>query len=106
MRISSMGGRASIGSSINFAAPVFTRVRSVFESRDIESARKHQSKANAMLAIFLKYGGLRAQKAAMNMVGPDTGPVRPSLRPVDDRELTSMRKELEAIGFFDFIRPV
>ena len=101
----SMGGRASIGSSINFAAPVFTRVRNAFESRDIETARRHQAKANAMLAVFVKYGGLRAQKAAMNMVGPDTGPVRPSLRPLDDRELESMRKELEATDFFDFIRP-
>ena len=101
----SMGGRASIGSSINFAAPVFTRVRNAFASGDIESARRYQAKANSMLAIFLKYGGLRAQKAAMNMVGPDTGPLRPSLRPLDDRELTSMRKELDSTNFFDFIRP-
>jgi len=101
----SMGGKASIGSSLNFAAPVFLRIRKAFESREIEAAGKHQAHANAMLSIFLKYGGLRAQKAAMNMVGPVCGPVRPSLRPMDERELATMRKELEAVGFFEIIQP-
>jgi N-acetylneuraminate lyase len=100
-----MGGRASIGSSLNFAAPVYGRLRAAFEAGNVAEARKHQAQANAMLAIFVKYGGLRAQKAAMNMVGPDCGPVRPSLRPLDERELSAMRKELEAAGFFEFIQP-
>ncbi|HEY8750439.1 MAG TPA: dihydrodipicolinate synthase family protein [Tepidisphaeraceae bacterium] len=100
-----MGGKASIGSSLNFAAPVYGRLRAAFEAGDIARARQEQAKANSMLAIFLRFGGLRAQKAATNMVGPDCGPVRPSLRPLGDSELASMRKELEAVGFFDFIRP-
>ncbi len=100
-----VGGRASIGSSLNFAAPVYIRLRAAFEAGDLAAARKQQATANAMIAVFLKYGGLRAQKAAMNLVGPDCGPVRPSLRPLDERELAAMRKELEPIGFFDFIRP-
>jgi N-acetylneuraminate lyase len=100
-----MGGKASIGSSINFAAPVFNRLRAAFAAGDLAGARKEQAKANSMLALFLRFGGLRAQKAAMNMVGPDCGPVRPSLRPLDERELATLRKELEAVGFFEFIQP-
>jgi len=100
-----MGGRASIGSSLNFAAPVYNKLRKAFDAGDLAAARAAQAQANAMLAIFLRYGGLRAQKAAMNLIGPDCGPTRPPLRPLDERELGLMRKELESIGFFDFTRP-
>jgi N-acetylneuraminate lyase len=99
-----MGGRASIGSSLNFMAPVYVRLRKAFEAGDMDAARKQQAKANAVLAIFLRYGGLRAQKAAMNMAGPDCGPVRPSLRPLDEREISGLRKVLEGAGFFELIR--
>lgn len=100
-----MGGRASIGSSLNFAAPIFNKLRAAFDAGDLPAARAAQARANAMLAIFLRFGGLRAQKAAMNLIGPDCGPTRPPLRPLDERETAAMRKELEAVGFFDFTRP-
>ncbi|HSZ56876.1 MAG TPA: dihydrodipicolinate synthase family protein [Tepidisphaeraceae bacterium] len=100
-----IGGRAAIGSAINFAAPIFRRLIKAFETGDLAAARQAQARANAMLAIFVRFGGLRAQKAAMNMVGPDCGPLRPPLRALNERELAAMRAELEAIGFFDLTRP-
>ena len=100
-----VGGRAAIGSAINFAAPIFRRIIKAFEAGDLAAARAAQARANAMLSIFVRYGGLRAQKAAMNMVGPDCGPSRPPIRALDERELTGMRAELDAVGFFDLTRP-
>jgi N-acetylneuraminate lyase len=100
-----IGGRAAIGSAINFAAPIFRRLIKAFEAGDHAAARQAQARANAMLAIFVRFGGLRAQKAAMNMVGPDCGPCRPPLRALDARELAAMRSDLEAVGFFDLTRP-
>ena len=100
-----IGGRAAIGSAINFAAPIFRRLTKAFETGDLAAARQAQARANAMLAIFVRFGGLRAQKAAMNMVGPDCGPLRPPLRALDEREQAAMRTELEPVGFFDLTRP-
>ena len=100
-----IGGKAAIGSAINFAAPVFRKLIRAFEAGDLAAARAAQARANAMLSIFVRFGGLRAQKAAMNMVGPDCGPLRPPLRALDERELALMRADLEAVGFFDLTRP-
>jgi N-acetylneuraminate lyase len=100
-----IGGKAAIGSAINFAAPIFRKLIRAFEASDLAAARAAQARANAMLSIFVRFGGLRAQKAAMNMVGPDCGPTRLPLRPLDERELAAMRAELEAVGFFDLTRP-
>jgi N-acetylneuraminate lyase len=100
-----VGGRAAIGSSLNFAAPIYRRLIRAFESGDLPAARQAQARANSMLAIFLRFGGLRAQKAAMNLLGPDCGPVRPPLRTLEEKELTAMRAELESVGFFELTRP-
>jgi N-acetylneuraminate lyase len=101
----SVGGRAAIGSSINFAAPIYRRLIRAFEAGDRPAACHAQARANSMLSIFLRYGGLRAQKAAMNLVGPDCGPVRPPLRSLDEEEGAAMRAELETVGFFELTRP-
>lgn len=100
----SIGGKAAIGSTINFAAPIFRKLIDAFNKGDLNSARRAQSQANAMLDIFVRHGGLRAQKIAMNLAGPDCGPTRLPLHPVDERERQIIQNELKAIGFFDLTR--
>ena len=98
------GGRAWIGSSLNFMAPLYHAIQRHFRSGHIEAARASQRKANAILAVLARFGGMRAMKAAMNLLGPDCGPSRPPLRTLDERELASLRAELEPLGFFDIKR--
>jgi N-acetylneuraminate lyase len=95
------GGRAWIGSSLNFMAPVFHAIQRNFREGNLVAARESQRKANAILSVLARFGGMRAMKAAMNLQGLDVGPSRAPLRSLDERELASLQAELEPLGFFE-----
>lgn len=96
-----LGARGAIGSTYCFAAPVYQRLWKAFNSGDIETARKEQALAADMIAAFIPYGGLPAQKAIMQMVGLDCGPVRLPLRPLTEAQYKQLRADLDRVGFFD-----
>jgi N-acetylneuraminate lyase len=98
----SLGARGAIGSTYNFAAPVFHRIIAAFEKGDLATAQREQARANAMIAVMLRFGGLAAGKAMMRMIGLDCGPTRLPLRTLPDAEEGALRAGLEAVGFFDF----
>jgi N-acetylneuraminate lyase len=96
----SMGARGAIGTTYNFIAPIFHEIIAAFEKGDLATAREKQAEANAIIQIFIRYGGLPAGKAMMKMIGLDCGPVRLPLRTLGDVQEAQLRKELEAAGFF------
>lgn len=98
----SLGARGAIGSSYNFAAPVYHRVLSSFAKGDLATAQVEQARANAMISVLLPFGGLTAGKAVMKMIALDCGPVRVPLRTLTEPEQRELRQELERIGFFEF----
>lgn len=98
----SLGARGAIGTTYNFAAPVYHRVLSSFAKGDLATAQAEQGRANAMISLLLRFGGLPAGKAVMKMIGLDCGPVRLPLRTLTEPEEKRLREELERIGFFEF----
>lgn len=98
----SLGARGAIGSTYNFAAPVYHRIIAAFEKGDIATAQTEQARANAMISAFLRFGGLPAGKAIMKMIGIDCGPVRLPLRTLTAVSEAKLREELERAGFFEF----
>jgi N-acetylneuraminate lyase len=98
-----LGARGAIGSTYNFAAPLYHRIIEAFGSGDLAAARADQFKAMQIVqAIFRDRPGLAASKAVMKMIGLDCGPVRPPLLSLTDRQQAELRDELERIGLFDF----
>jgi N-acetylneuraminate lyase len=55
-----------------------------------------------MVRIIVKYGGLRAQKAMMRLIGVDCGNVRLPLNPFKAHEYPLLETDLKAIGFFEW----
>ena len=98
----SLGAKGAIGSTYNFAAPIYHRIMEAFERGDLESARAHQARANAMISIFVRFGGQPAGKAIMRFIGLDCGAARLPLRSPSEAREQELRAELEAVGFFDF----
>lgn len=96
------GASGFIGSTYNFAAPLYHDLVEAFNRGDMEKARALQLKSVELVRIIVKYGGLRAQKAIMQLAGIDCGPVRLPLRPLSGQELRAMEKGLRELGFFDF----
>ena len=94
-----MGAKGAVGSTYNYMAPIYHRVRAAFERGDIAVARSHQAMAIEIIAVMIKYGGLPAGKAMMKMIGIDCGPVRSPLQNLATNTLAAFQTELAKTGF-------
>jgi N-acetylneuraminate lyase len=98
-----LGAQGAIGSTYNFAAPLYHRIIAAFEAGDLAAARELQAKSMATIRAVRRCGhGVVGFKQVMAMIGLDMGPPRPPLRPLADEQARALRAELEEIGFFEF----
>ncbi|MFO7957599.1 MAG: dihydrodipicolinate synthase family protein [Candidatus Brocadiia bacterium] len=97
-----LGARGAVGTTYNFAAPLYHTVMRAFEGGDMATAREAQAQAAEMVDVLRRYGGVRAAKEMMKLIGLDCGPARLPLRPFTDSERRELRADLEAAGFFDY----
>jgi N-acetylneuraminate lyase len=99
-----VGAAGGVGSSYNFAAPIYTRLLTAFAKDDLPTARKEQYRSVQLIDLLASYGYMPAAKAAMTFLGVDVGPARlPHPRLTSD-QTTRLRASLEQLGFFDWIR--
>jgi N-acetylneuraminate lyase len=96
----SLGARGAIGSTYNFIAPIFNEVIAAVQAGDLAKAQAKQAAANAVIQVFIRFGGLTAGKAIMKMIGLDCGPTRLPLRALSPAREAELRTELERAGFF------
>ncbi len=100
------GANGAVGTTYNFAAPLYRRMIDAYEQGDLERARHCQERANAMVDVILHYCGRAGLKAMMNLMGHDCGPHRLPLQTARIADVEAMREALEEIGFFDWGRAV
>jgi len=98
------GGRGAVGSTYNFAAPIYRRLIEAFDRGDVATARQWQARSVAAIHVLLKSQALSAFKFLMRLLGHDCGPVRSPLLTIDAQEEARVEQELQAIGFFDWIQ--
>lgn len=97
------GARAAVGSTYNFAAPIYRRMIQALASGDLDAARREQSRSQALVRTFAAYGPRAAQKAIMSMVGPDCGPTRLPIASLTPNQSAKLRDDLNSLGFFEWI---
>ena len=100
-----MGARGAVGSTYNYAAPLYRRVIREYSTGDMDEARLWQERAAAMVRVILRHRGLAGQKAVMQLIGLDCGPTRLPVADISDSERIVLRTELAALGYFEWIRP-
>jgi N-acetylneuraminate lyase len=98
-----LGVRGAVGSTYNFAAPLYRRMLAAVDRNDWPEARRCQRTSVAMVRAIEKAGGLAANKAVMRLVGLDCGPVRPPLAQPTPDAITRLGHELAELGFSDDI---
>ncbi|HUU43429.1 MAG TPA: dihydrodipicolinate synthase family protein [Planctomycetota bacterium] len=98
-----VGCRGAVGSTYNYAAPVYTRMMAAFDSGDLDEARAMQLRAARLVGVVHRFGGGRAHKAVMNLIGIDCGPCRLPLETLTPDEMRALEADLRAIGFFEWI---
>jgi N-acetylneuraminate lyase len=97
------GARGFIGSTYNFVAPLYNALMEEFKKGNLKEAQRLQYVSVEMVRVIVKYGGLRAQKAMMKLIGLDLGNVRYPLSPFKEHEYKLLETDLQNIGFFDWI---
>ncbi len=97
------GYRAAVGSTYNYAAPIYDRVREAVNSGDLEEAQLWQARALEMLGAMFGTCGRASLKVMMQMVGIDCGPVRRPIDPASPEQIAALRKGLEEMGWVDWV---
>ena len=95
-----LGIRGAVGSTYNFAAPVYQRLMQAFGKRDLDIARAEQGKSIDLIKTLGEFGFLAASKNVMAMLGVDCGPVRPPLRNLTADQRLALWARLSALDVF------
>lgn len=101
-----VGARGAVGSTYNFAAPLYLRVMELFEGGNLHEAQRLQLLLVSMIREMVKFSPIPAQKAIMEMIGIDLGPCRLPLTALSEEDKKQLRSRLETIGFFDTLKQI
>ena len=86
----SMGADGAIGSTFNFMAEKFIKIRELVAQNDLTGAQKVQKDANAIIQALCKVGVFQGEKAVLDALGFDFGPARAPFAPLTKEQ----KKEL------------
>ena len=98
-----LGAHNAIGTSYNYAAPVYHRMLHAVQKGNWDLARQEQYRIAQLIHLFLRYGVLPATKILMGMLGVDVGPARAPHENLTAEQQCTFRADLEKLGFFEWI---
>lgn len=101
-----VGARGAVGSTYNFAAPLYLRVMELFRNGELHEAQRLQLLLVNMIREMVKFSPIPAQKAIMEMIGFDLGPSRLPLVSLSQQDKERLQERLEAIGFFETLNQI
>ena len=99
-----LGAKGAVGSTYNFAAPIYHRLLQAFAAGDLAAARAEQFRSVQTIAVLAARGYMGAAKATMKMLGVDVGPARLPNGSLNPEQQAALRTELEKLGFFDWVK--
>lgn len=88
------GADGAVGSTYNFATPLFRQVVDAFDRGAIAEAAEAQAKARRLVRTILRYGAQPAMKSVMALIGLDCGPSRLPLCSLEPGDREALRADL------------
>jgi len=98
-----LGARGAVGSTYNFAAPIYHRMMEAFHKGDLARARREQFHSVQLVQLLVSQGFMGAAKATMKLLGVDVGPARLPNGNLSAEQVKNLRRDLEQLGFFEWI---
>jgi N-acetylneuraminate lyase len=98
----SVGAKGAVGSTFNYAAPLYHDMINAFNNNDLQKAQALQQQSIDMITLLGKYGGIATGKAYMKLVGLDCGEFRLPVRNMSLEQLKLFKKDTEQINFNRF----
>lgn len=96
------GAKGGIGGTTNYNGRELVGIIEAWNNDDLETAREKQNFSQDVINVIVNYrGNIVGGKRIMKLIGLDLGENRTPFRNMTDAEEASMKKELEAINFFE-----
>lgn len=93
-----IGSKGAVGSTYNYAAPLYNELIKAYNEGRIDEARRLQNLSIKMISLLGKYGGMGTGKAFMKYIGLDCGEFRSPVRNPDAIAYSMFKKDVEALG--------
>lgn len=94
-----LGARGAVGTTYNFAAPLYHSVIDAFQRHDWEAARREQLRAVQLVRTLARYGFMASSKVVMARQGVPVGPPRLPHQQLTATKHRQLCGELDAIEF-------
>jgi N-acetylneuraminate lyase len=98
-----LGATSAVGSTYNFAAPIYNRLIAAFAKGDLAAARTEQLRSVQLVALLARFGYMAAAKTVMSFLGVDVGPARLPHGNLSSEQRTDLNRSLDELGFFKWI---
>jgi N-acetylneuraminate lyase len=95
-----MGARGAVGSTFNYAAPVYHELMAAFDAGDLPRAQAMQDQSIEIVKVLVKYGGISTGKAFMRALGLDCGAFRLPVVNMSDTKYQEFLADLDKIDFY------
>lgn len=96
-----VGAKGAVGSTYNFAAPLYLQVMQHFAEGRLAAAQEQQLLLVHMIREMVKYSPIPAQKAILAMRGIELGPCRLPLSTLSASDASALKAALQHIKFLD-----
>lgn len=97
-----VGATGAVGSTFNYAAPLYHQLIEAYQQNELEKARACQQQSIDMIRLLGKYGGIATGKAYMKLIGLDCGSFRLPVANMDDVAFEQFKQDTRSIGFDKF----
>nr|WP_121273586.1 dihydrodipicolinate synthase family protein [Pedobacter schmidteae] len=97
-----LGAKGAVGSTFNYAAPLYYELIDAFNAKDLVKARELQQKSIDMIRLLGKYGGISVGKSYMKLIDLDCGEFRLPVKNMNGQQFELFKKDVETVGFHNF----
>ncbi len=99
----SVGTKGVVGSTYNYAAPLYHAILDAWQHHDLNEARILQLKSIDMIQLLGKYGGIATGKSYMKLLGLDCGQFRLPVKNMNHEEFLLFKKDVEKINLKGYL---
>lgn len=92
------GARGAVGSTYNYAAPLYNQIIKAFGEGRMDDARSLQNLSIKMISLLGKYGGMGTGKAFMKYIGLDCGEFRLPVKNLDASTYALFERDVKELG--------
>lgn len=94
-----LGTKAAVGSTYNYAAPLYNHLMEAFANGDLATAQELQQQSIDMIRLLGKYGGMATGKAYMKIIGMDCGTFRLPIKNLTALQMEAFREDVGKLNF-------